>query len=85
MGKWPVAAVSSLLWCPSSNRRASPIATTMGTLTSRTIATVRHVAHAQLLLAPTVPMGGPISMDRCYCWTRGTCAVAASAHISDGN
>jgi hypothetical protein len=54
MGNQPIAAIPSLLWCPSSDRRALPIAT------------VGHVAHARLLLAPTVAMGGLTSADRCY-------------------
>jgi hypothetical protein len=48
-----------------------------------TIATVGHVAHAQLLLAPTSVMDTLTSGDRCYCWTRGTHMVAASAHSSE--
>jgi hypothetical protein len=40
-GKRPAAAVPLLLWCPSSNGCTSPIAT------------VGHVVHTLLLLAPT--------------------------------
>jgi hypothetical protein len=57
-GKRPAAAVPLLLWCPSSNGCTSPIAT------------VGHVVHTLLLLAPTAVMGTLTSVDRCYCWTR---------------
>jgi hypothetical protein len=50
-----------------------------------TIATTGHVAHTQLLLAPTAVMGTLTSVDRCYCWTHGTHTVAVSAHSSDGH
>jgi hypothetical protein len=43
------------------------------------------VAHARLLLAATAVMGTQTSVDRCYCCTRGTHTVAASAHSSDGH
>jgi hypothetical protein len=43
------------------------------------------MAHAQLLLALTALTGTLTSVDRCYCWTRGTSMVAASAHSSDGH
>jgi hypothetical protein len=55
----------------------------MGTLTSQTVATVGHMAHARLLLAPTTAMGTLTSVDRYYCWTCGTHAIAASAHYND--
>jgi hypothetical protein len=100
MGKWLTIAVPSLLWCPSGNRHASPVATVghvahtrllvvptsmMGTLTSRIVATVGHVAHARLLLAPTAVTGTLTLADLCYCWTHGTCTVAATAHSSDAH
>jgi hypothetical protein len=100
MGKRSTAAVLSLLWCPNSNGHALPIATVehmahewlllaptsvTGTLTSQTAATVGHVAHARLLLAPTLVTFTLISAEHCYCWTCGTCTVAASAHSSDGH
>jgi hypothetical protein len=63
MGKWPATAVPSLLLCPSSNGCASPIAT------------VEHVAHAQLLLAPTLVMGTLTS------WTVATMGHVAHAWL----
>jgi hypothetical protein len=98
MGKRAAAAVPSLLWCPSSNGRASPVATVghvtharlllaptsvTGTLISQTVATVAHVAHARLLLAPIAVTGTLTLADRCYYWTRGTRAIATSAHYND--
>jgi hypothetical protein len=71
MGKWPAVVVLSLLWCRSSNGRASPVATighvaharlllvptsAIGTLTSQIVATVEHMAHMWLLLVPTLAM-----------------------------
>jgi hypothetical protein len=49
-----------------------------------TVATVGHVAHTRLLLAPTAVMGHMTSDDRCYCGARGTRTVATSGHNSDG-
>jgi hypothetical protein len=72
MGKWSAAVVLSLLWCSSSNGRASPIAT------------VGHVAHARLLLAPIAATGTLTLADRCYCGARGMRAGATSTHNSDG-
>jgi hypothetical protein len=48
-----------------------------------TIATIRHVAHTWLLLAPTTAMDHMTSDDRCYCGARGMRTVASSTHISD--
>jgi hypothetical protein len=75
MGKRPATAIPSLLWCPSSNGHASPVATvghvaharlllvltSTRTLTSRTVATVGHVAHVRFLLAPTAVIDTDIS------------------------
>jgi hypothetical protein len=54
MGNLPVAAAPSLLWCPSSNRRTSPVGT------------VGHVALARLLLVPTAAMGSLTSVQSRY-------------------
>jgi hypothetical protein len=54
----------------------------MGTLTSQTVTTIRHVAHTWLLLAPIAAMGTLTSANHYYCWTR---VVAASAHINNGH
>jgi hypothetical protein len=67
---------------------------------TRTIATVGHVAHTRLLLAPTAVMGTDISGtlllpptiatghmtsdDRCYCWARGMHAVATDPIVAMG-
>jgi hypothetical protein len=48
------------------------------------VATIGHVAHAWLLLAPTAAMSRMTSDDRCYCGAHGTREVAISAHSSDG-
>jgi hypothetical protein len=53
------------------------------TLTSRTTAIIVHVTHARLPLASTTAMGTLTSAEHCYCWTRGTRAIAASVHYSD--
>jgi hypothetical protein len=37
------------------------------------------------MLAPTAAMAGLTSVNSCYCWTHGTCVVAASVHNSDGH
>jgi hypothetical protein len=66
-----VVAVSSLLWYPTSDGCASAGAT------------VEHVAHARLLLAPTITMSCLTLVDHCYRGTCGTRAGATSAHISD--
>jgi hypothetical protein len=42
------------------------------------------MTRARVLIAPTVAMGHMISVDRCYCGTRGTRVDATSAHNSDG-
>jgi hypothetical protein len=44
-----------------------------------------HVAHALVLLAPTVATGHMILDDRCYCEARDTHAVATSPYSSDGH
>jgi hypothetical protein len=49
-----------------------------------TVATVGHVAHTRLLLAPTAVMGHMTSDDCCCCGARGTCTVATSGHNNDG-
>jgi hypothetical protein len=49
------------------------------------VTVVGHVAHAQLLLAPTAAMGTLTSVDLCTCWTCGTSTVAASAHSINGH
>jgi hypothetical protein len=49
------------------------------------VATVRHVAHAWLLLAPIAATDTLTLADRCYCGARGTRASATSSHSSNGS
>jgi hypothetical protein len=42
------------------------------------------MAHALLLLAPTIAMGSLTSVDHCYRGARGTRVGATSVHITDG-
>jgi hypothetical protein len=72
MGNRPSVAVPSLLWYLSCDGRDSPIAT------------VRHVTHAWLLIAPTVVTDHMTSVDHFYCGARGTRTGATSTHNSNG-
>jgi hypothetical protein len=69
MDKCLVAVVPSLLWCPTSNGRASPIAT-VG----------EHMARVRLLLGPTAATGRLTSAARCYC--RGTCVISSGVTVA---
>jgi hypothetical protein len=53
-------------------------------MTSGTITTVEHVAHARLLIAPTAATSHMTTADSYYCGACGTCVGATSVHCSDG-